>query len=166
MRSALALALLVLVASPALAQTTSDDSSCDEKAFDLSRCTDPTDETTCPRACLDPANPNKDECGALPFPELSDLRRVTATQAILRVATVVDGPFSGTVLSRVAVSVQDDGIFLLARDRLCVLPTETPPPPTTPTTGGGAPSGGDPALGVTGGPIWYGPNPGINIFLR
>ena len=138
-RLGLALAL-TLLASPAIAQTTPVLFDCEEQAFDLDTCTDPNDTDT---------------CVALPAP----FTRQSAAQRLLRFVTVQTGPFLGAGLTLVADNAAADVRFAEARDQLCV----EEPPLVCPAPGdnGASSSGGVGGVGG-GGPVWYGPNPGIN----
>ena len=142
-RLGLALAL-VLLASPAIAQTTPVEFDCEEQAFDLSTCTDPNDTST---------------CVALPAP----FTRQTPTQRLLRFVTVQTGPFLGAGLTLVAEDAAADVRFAEARDQLCVEdpPLVCPAPGDNGGSSGGS-GGGGVGIGVGGGPVWYGPNPGIS----
>ena len=101
------LVLLALILTPVAAGAA--DFKCDEAAFDLAACTDPADLSTCPSVCVDPNDPLT--CAVLPLPELPVLARQLADQPILRQVTVLEGPFTGVTLSRVALSAVADGIF-------------------------------------------------------
>jgi hypothetical protein len=152
-RLALASTLLLLPAV-AHAQTTAP-FRCEERAFDLTACTDPSDLDTCPRVCSDPNDPAT--CAVLPLPELSSLTRQSDAQPILRQAGATGGAYTGVTITMIARSDSEDTRFRSARDRLCV----APPPPLV-CSDPDDPSGG----GVGIGRIWYGGNPGIYLFVR
>ena len=140
---------------------------CDDRAFDLSGCTDPTDTTTCPQICTTPPAPQA--CATAPLPEIADQVRQTPGQPILRETLVEEGPFSGVSLSMVTLGVLDDSRFALTRALLCVVPTTPTPPPSSgggststppPAPGGSGLVGGTPGL-VGGSPGLVGGNPGL-----
>lgn len=153
-RLALALALL-LSPSAVAAQAPTTPFRCEERAFDLTVCTDPGDLDTCPQVCADMNDPAT--CAVLSLPELADLRRLDPAQPMLRQADVTGGPFTGAVLTMTTLTPSADTVFRGARDQLCQAPT--PPPDEEPDAPPVAPP-------VVIGPVWYGPNPGINLFER
>jgi hypothetical protein len=144
--------LLALILMPVAAGAA--DFKCDEVAFDLAACTDPADLSTCPSVCVDSNDPLT--CAVLPLPELPVLARQLAAQPILRQVTVLEGPYTDVMLSRVALSAAADAIFKAARDRLCV----PPPPPPPPASGQGTPPGGGSGF-IGGNPGLIGGNPGL-----
>ena len=182
------LVLLAVILWPAAAWA--QDFDCRERAYDLSTvdpatCVTPADLSTCALSCTRPAGATVPaQCFSLPVVcttagdpstctatgaftpllEVPGAVRTLANQPLLRRVTVHSGPHTDVILAKVALNELADGVFRVARDRLCVVPPSVgpdPDPDPRPPGGGGFLGGGTPGL-VGGNPGMSGGNPGLS----